>query len=142
MEIHISKHVSYNEAIRSNTAKRKGLDNTPNENQLWNMELLCGMVFEPLRYHFAVPIRISSMFRGKALNEAVGGSSSSQHCKGEAMDIQGMSHTSNAELYYFIRDILDFDQLIWEYVTDEEPAWVHVSYTDSKPNRKQTLRIR
>ena len=142
MKIHISKHVSYNEAIRSNTAKRKGLDNTPNENQLWNMELLCGMVFEPLRYQFAVPIRISSMFRGKALNEAVGGSSSSQHCKGEAMDIQGTNGVTNAELYYFIRDNLDFDQLIWEYGTDKEPAWVHVSYTDSKPNRKQTLRIR
>ena len=137
----ISKHVSYNEAIRSNTAIRMGLDNHPSAMQVWNMQLLCKMVFEPLRFHFAVPIRISSMFRGKALNKAVKGSSRSQHCKGEAMDIQGTNGVSNAELYYFIRDNLDFDQLIWEYGNDKEPAWIHVSFTDSKPNRRQTLRI-
>ena len=111
----ISKHVSYNEAIRSNTAKRKGLDNTPSTEQVGRMRLLCEKVFEPLRYHFSKPIRISSMFRGEALNKAVGGSSSSQHCKGEAMDIQGTNGVTNAEMYYFIRDNLDYDQLIWEY---------------------------
>lgn len=137
----ISKHVSYNEAIRSNTAKRKGLDNTPSTEQVGRMRLLCEKVFEPLRDAVGSPIRISSMFRGKALNRAVGGSSSSQHCKGEAMDIQGTNGVTNAELYYFIRDNLDFDQLIWEFGTGEEPAWVHVSFTGSKPNRKQTLRI-
>lgn len=138
----ISKNVSYSEAIRSNTAKRLGLDNTPNKYHYINMKILCEKVFEPLRLHFANPIRISSMFRGKALNKAVGGSKTSQHCKGEAMDIQGTNGVSNAELYYFIRDNLDFDQLIWEYGTNEEPAWVHVSYTDSRQNRKQTLKIR
>ena len=138
----ISEHVSYNEAIRSNTARRLGLDNTPSAMQIWNMELLCKMVFEPVRQCFKQPIRISSMFRGKLLNKAVKGSSRSQHCKGEAMDIQGTNGVTNAELYYFIRDHLDFDQLIWEYGNDTEPDWVHVSYTDSKPNRKQTLRIR
>ena len=138
----ISEHVSYSEAIRSNTAKRKGIDNTPNENQIWNMQLLCEKVFEPLRECIGEPIRISSMFRSVNLNRAIGGSKTSQHCKGEAMDIQGMNGVSNAALYYFIRDNLEFDQLIWEFGTDENPDWVHVSFTDSKPNRKQTLRIR
>lgn len=138
----ISKHVSYREAIRSNTATRMGLNNHPSAMQVCNMELLCSEVFEPLRANWEEPIRISSMFRSVALNRAVGGSSSSQHCKGEAMDIQGANGVSNAELYYFIRDNLEFDQLIWEYGTDEQPAWVHVSFTDNKPNRNQTLRIR
>lgn len=138
----ISKHVSYNEAIRSNTARRLGLGNIPSSAQVYNMKVLCEKVFEPVRQCFKQPIRISSMFRGVELNKAVKGSSRSQHCKGEAMDIQGTNGVTNAELYYFIRDHLDFDQLIWEYGNDDEPAWVHVSYTDSKPNRKQTLRIR
>ena len=138
----ISKHVSYNEAIRSNTARRLGLGNIPSSAQVYNMKVLCEKVFEPVRQCFKQPIRISSMFRGVELNKAVKGSSRSQHCKGEAMDIQGTNGVTNAELYYFIRDHLDFDQLIWEYGNDTEPAWVHVSYTDSKPNRKQTLRIR
>ena len=136
----ISKHVSYNEAIRSNTAKRLGLDNTPNKYHYINMKILCEKVFEPLRLHFANPIRISSMFRGKALNKAVGGSKTSQHCKGEAMDIQGTNGVTNAKLYYFIRDNLDFDQLIWEYGTAASPAWVHVSFKKNN-NRKQTLRV-
>jgi hypothetical protein len=138
----ISKHVSYKEAVRSNTAQRKGIENIPNEKQLFNMGKLCENVFEPTREYFKQPIIINSMFRCVELNKAVGGSKTSQHCKGEAMDIRGTNGVSNAAIYYFIRDYLDFDQLIWEYGTDKEPAWVHVSYKSTLVNRKQTLRIK
>lgn len=139
----ISKNITLEEATHSNTAKRRRLDNTPNEEELKRMKIIAEEVFEPLRKHFGdKPIRINSFFRSVQVNMAVGGSYNSQHCKGEAMDLKALRGTTNAQLYYYIRDYLDFDQLIWEYGTDEEPAWVHVSFTTRRPNRKQTVRIR
>lgn len=137
----LSKNVTYKEAVRSSAADRLGISNEPSPLQLANMLLLCEEVFEPCREHFGVPIVINSMYRSEAVNEAIGGSKTSQHCKGEAMDIRFLSGTiNNANLFYFIKDNLEFDQLIWEFGNDVEPSWVHVSY--SKPNRKQVLKAK
>ena len=83
----ISDHITYAEAIHSNTAKRKSIDNTPNEIQVLSMKLLADKVFEPLRKWVGGPIKVNSFFRSVALNESIGGAASSQHCKGQAIDI-------------------------------------------------------
>jgi hypothetical protein len=106
------------------------------------MRELAEAIFEPIREHFGHPIYVSSFFRSVALNEEIGGSRSSQHCKGQAIDIdadvyEGMT---NKEIFEFVRDNLDFDQLIWEYGDDDNPAWVHISYRGPGANRKQMLK--
>ena len=137
----ISKHISYKEGVYSNTATRRGIDNTPNDEQLNNMELIAEEVFEPLRVWVGGPIKINSFFRSPELNTAIGGSSKSQHCKGQAMDIDDtFGKATNAEMYNFIKDNLDFDQMIWEFGTDENPNWVHVSYVNPEDNRKRCLK--
>jgi len=134
----ISKHISYKEATRSNTALRRGIDNTPNDEQLNNMELVANEVFEPLRDWVDGPIKINSFFRSPDLNKSIGGSSKSQHCKGQAIDIDDtFGKATNAEMYHYIKDNLDFDQMIWEFGDDNNPNWVHVSYVSHRPNRKK-----
>lgn len=137
----ISKHLSLAEVSRSETAKRKGINNTPSGEHLENFKKLAENIFEPIREHFGVPIHISSGYRSKELNAAVGGSSSSQHCQGEAIDID-MDGTSitNAEIFNYIKDNLDFDQMIWEFGNDSNPDWVHVSYESTGKQRKQILK--
>jgi hypothetical protein len=138
----ISQHLSLSEVTRSDSAKRHGIDNNPTAEHLENFKLLAEKVFEPIRAHFGVPIHISSGYRSKALNQFVKGSLSSQHCKGEAIDIDmdGSSNgVTNKMIYDFIKEKLDFDQLIWEFGTDLNPDWVHVSYT-KVGNRKQKLK--
>jgi hypothetical protein len=139
--VRISKHISYKEATRSATALRLGIENIPNEYQLQNMEMVAKKVFEPLREAVDAPIKINSFFRCEELNKAIGGSSKSQHCQGRAIDIDDIyGHVSNAFMYYYIKDNLDFDQLIWEFGTDNSPDWVHVSYVDEDSNRKRCLK--
>lgn len=134
----ISAHITLAEAINSPTAKRLGLKNEPNAVQKENMKALADMVFEPLRKGMGnKPIRISSFFRSEESNKAVGGSATSQHCKGQAMDLVGISCT-NAEIFEYIKGHLPFDQMIWEFGNDENPDWVHVSYAHQ--NRRQILR--
>ena len=134
----ISGHISYKEATYSSTALRRGLDNTPNDEQLKCMEEVAENVFEPLRKWVGGPIKINSFFRGKPVNTAIGGSKSSQHMKGQAMDIDDtFKHKTNAEMYYYIKENLDFDQMIWEFGDDENPNWVHVSYVSHRQNRKR-----
>lgn len=136
----ISKHISMKEAVYSNTATRRGIDNTPGEYELQNMELLARKVFEPLREHVGKPIKINSFYRSVELNQAIGGSSKSQHCEGRAIDIDDTyGHMSNADMYAFIKENLDFDQMIWEFGTEENPNWVHVSYIDPETNRNRCL---
>jgi hypothetical protein len=109
---------------------------------LENFKLLADNVFEKIRAHFGVPIHISSGYRSKELNNAIGGSQTSQHSKGQAIDIDmdgSSSGVSNADIYNYIKDKLDFDQLIWEFGTEKNPDWVHVSYNQGK-NRKQKLK--
>ena len=137
----ISEHVSYREGVYSITATRLGIDNTPNDEQLDNMELVAKEVFEPLRKWVGGPIKINSFFRGSGLNKAIGGARKSQHMNGQAMDIDdGYSHATNAEMYHWIKENLDFDQLIWEFGDDDNPNWLHVSYVSKEDNRNRCLK--
>ena len=137
----ISKHISYREAAHSATAKRRGLNNTPNDNQLDNMYKVADFIFEPLRMYVGGAIKITSFFRSPEVNTAIGGSTKSQHCKGQAIDIDDVfGHKTNFEMFQYIRDNLDFDQLIYEFGTNDNPDWVHVSYVSKKENRNRVLR--
>jgi hypothetical protein len=139
----ISKHLSLAEVSRSETAKRRGINNTPSGEHLENFKKLAENIFEPIREHFAVPIHISSGYRSKELNAAIGGASSSQHCQGEAVDIDmdgSPSGVSNADVFKYIKDNLTFDQLIWEFGSDSNPDWVHASYESTGKQRKQILK--
>lgn len=139
----ISRHVSYREATFSATAARLGIDNTPTPAHLRSMMLLAERVFEPLRAHVGGPIGITSFYRSAKLNKAVGGSASSQHCLGQAMDLDmdrvPNPKATNAQLFHLVRTTLLFDQLIWEFGTEKNPDWVHVSLVEGS-NRKQVLR--
>ena len=137
----ISKHISYKEGVYSVTATRRGINNTPNDEQLDNMELVANEVFEPLRTWVGGPIKINSFFRCPELNTAIGWSSKSQHCKGQAIDIDDTFHkATNAEMYYYIKENLDFDQIIWEFGDDDNPDWVHISYVSPEENRNRCLK--
>jgi len=134
----ISKHISYHEGTYSRTGERRDLDNTPNEDQLKCMKEVAENLFEPLREWVGGPIKINSFFRGEPVNTAIGGSTRSQHMKGQAMDIDDtFKHKTNAEMYHYIKDNLDFDQMIWEFGDDENPNWLHVSWVSHRPNRKK-----
>ena len=137
----ISKHISYKEGVYSTTALRRNIENKPNEDQLANMKLIGEKIFEPLREYVSGPIKINSFFRGADLNKAIGGSTRSQHCKGQAMDIDDtFGYKTNAEMYKFIKEHLDFDQMIWEFGNEDNPNWVHVSYVSPEKNRKVCLK--
>lgn len=137
----VSKNISYKEATHSTTAKRLGIDNTPDSEQFSNMIYVAENVFQPIREHFNTPIYISSFFRSEGLNKAIKGSINSTHKKGEAMDLDAdvYGNVTNAQIFNYIKDNLEFDQLIWEFGTDEEPAWVHVSLS-KRNNRNQILK--
>ena len=137
----ISTHLNLAEVTRSDTAKRNGIDNTPTAEHLENFKLLAEKVFEPIRLHFKEPIFISSGYRSKALNAFIKGSLTSQHCKGQAIDIDmdgSKGGVTNKMVFDFIKSRLDFDQLIAEFPENSNPAWVHVSFTKTG-NRKQIL---
>ena len=137
----LSNNLSLAEVIKSNTAIRRGIDNTPTDVHIENLKYLAEKVFQPIREHFGKPIFISSGYRSTALNEAIGGSKTSQHSKGEAIDID-MDHRNgpeNEEVFHYIRENLPFDQLIWEFGTDKRPDWVHVSYNSDGEQRGQIL---
>ena len=137
----ISKHISYKEGVHSITAIRKGIDNEPNEEQLANMKLVANNVFEPLRVFINGPIKVNSFFRSPDLNKAIGGSTKSQHCKGQAIDIDDTyGKATNAEMYWWIKENLDFDQMIWEFGNNNNPDWVHVSYVSPDKNKNRCLK--
>ena len=125
----------------SRTALRLDIDNTPTEEHKENMIKLAEEVFEPLRAYVGGPIKINSFYRSPELNKAIGGSSKSQHCNGQAIDIDDtFGRMSNAEMYEFIKENLDFDQMIWEFGDKDNPDWVHVSYVSPKENRNRCLK--
>lgn len=139
----ISEHLDLSEVIRSESAKRLGIRNMPTEKEIANLRILAEKVFEPIRAHFRVPIRITSGYRSPILNKAIGGATNSDHTRGEALDIDmdGSPHgVSNADVFSFIRKKLDFQQLIWEFGDNKNPDWVHVSYKANGGNKKQVLR--
>jgi zinc D-Ala-D-Ala carboxypeptidase len=131
--MNLSAHVTLKEFQASGLATLRNLNNEMSESQIASAKLLCENVFEPLRLYLNTPIKISSGFRCLQVNRLIGGSATSQHTKGEAMDLQ-----INAKGFNFIKDKLEFDQLIWEFGNDEQPSWVHVSF--SSRNRKQVLK--
>lgn len=133
----VSKNISYKEATHSNYAKQYKIANKPSSEEIENMELLAEKVFEPLREWVGGPIKVNSMFRSSKLNTALKGAPRSSHMDGRAMDITSMGGKTNLEMFHYIKDNLDFDQLIWEYGT--EPQWLHVSYVSPKENRKEIL---
>ena len=136
----ISKHLTLEELTHSETAIKLGIPNNPTQSQIANLKLLAEKIFEPAREHFAVPIHISSGFRIHNLNVAIGGSATSQHCGGQAIDIDMKNDkVTNAILFHWIKDNLKYDQLIWEFGDKKNPNWIHVSYNSEK-NRKQTLK--
>lgn len=126
--------------MKSQTAERKGIDNTPNEKVLAKMRIVGKKVFDKMREHFGVPVGVSSFYRSPELNKAIGGAKNSQHVKGEAIDIDAdmFGGVTNKQIFDYIRKNLDFDQLISEFGTEKKPAWIHVSYATK--NRKQVLR--
>jgi hypothetical protein len=148
----LSKNLSLAEVTRSETAKRKGISNMPTPEHIENFKKLAENVFQPIREHFGCPIHISSGYRSEALNKAIGGAgkvingkyvASSQHCRGEAIDIDmdgSASGVTNKQVFDYIKDNLNFDQLIWEFGTDANPDWVHVSFDSSGKQRKQILK--
>ena len=137
----ISKYVDYSEVTKSNQATALKLANIPNATQLNNLRLVCDNIFDKVREHFGKPIGISSGFRSVELNAKIGGSKTSQHCEGKALDIDGDLYggISNKDLFYYIKENCIFDQLIWEFGSENAPDWVHVSYNEGK-NRGQVLR--
>jgi len=137
----ISEHLDLAELTRSESAKRNGISNMPIEQHIANLKLLAENVFEPIRNNFRCPIHISSGYRSIELNTAIKGSLTSQHCSGEAIDID-MDGTSitNKQIFEFVRDNVNFDQMIWEFGTDANPDWVHVSYESTGKQRKQILK--
>ena len=139
----LSENLDLVELTRSESAKRAGISNAPTTEHIENMKKLAINVFQPIREHFGVPIFISSGYRSKALNTKIGGSSTSQHSSGEAIDIDmdgSSSGVTNKEVFDFIKDNLEFDQLIWEFGSKNNPDWVHVSYESTGRQRKQVLR--
>ena len=137
----LSKNLSLAEYSKSNTAERRSINNTVPEHLIPAAKALAENIFQPIREHFGSPIYVSSGFRSEALNEAIGGSKTSQHSKAEAMDID-MDHRQgpeNEDIFHYIKDNLPFDQLIWEFGTDERPNWVHVSYNPDGEQRGKIL---
>lgn len=139
--VNISKHITFKEATQSPTADKLGIKNIPTDTELKAMRLVADKCFEPLRVWYGKPIRVNSFFRNSDLNRAVKGSATSQHVKGEAIDIDAGSKAENKKLFDWIKSNLEFDQLLWEYGNSIGPDWVHVSYS-AKKNRKQILIIK
>ena len=137
----LTENFSLNELTKSQTAERKGIDNTPGTEHQENLKSLCEMILQPIRDHFGQVVSVSSGYRSPELCVAIGSSTQSQHAKGQASDFE-IFGISNKELADYIDQNLDYDQLILEYWKGEdEPnsGWVHCSYTNGN-NRKQYLR--
>jgi zinc D-Ala-D-Ala carboxypeptidase len=136
----LSKHFTLEEMTKSMTATRKGIDNIPGPGEIKNLGDLCYEVLEPLRAHFDLPVTISSGYRSEALCEAIGSKKTSQHAKGQAVDLE-INSIPNIKTAYWLQNNVDFDQLIMEFYDKDDPAggWIHISYHESGSNRKQVL---
>jgi zinc D-Ala-D-Ala carboxypeptidase len=138
----LSKNLTLREATKSITAKRLGIENEPEAWETKNLSVIAEEVFQKVRDHFGVPIAVTSGYRSKELNAAIGGSKRSQHIQGRALDLDAHVYgkVTNADIFNYIKENLDFDQLIWEFGTDSEPDWIHVSYIRTDENKKRCLR--
>ena len=141
MSDRISEHISLKEGIKSHTATRLNINNVPSDLDLINMKTIAEKVFEPLRKFVDGPIAINSFYRSPKLNSAIGGSTTSQHCIGCAIDIDdNYSYKTNAEMFEYIKCNLDYDQMIWEFGNEKNPDWVHISYVSEDANRRRCLK--
>ena len=141
----LSENLSLAECLKSKTATRLGINNEPDDEWVVeNLREIAERVFQPCRDHFGVPIYVSSGYRSPDLNRAIGGSLRSQHMEGRALDLDCDVYGSitNSELFNYIRENLEFDQMVWEFGDDDNPNWVHVSYVHGGHNRKRCLRAR
>ena len=136
---YIVPNLTFKEVYHSVTATIKGIDNKPTEGHFENIKAIAENVFKPLREFVDSPIIITSFYRSEKLNQAIKGAKSSQHTKGEAIDLKSKT-VSNKVLFDYIKNNLDFDQLIWEFGTEFAPQWVHVSYKKDGNNRKEVLK--
>jgi zinc D-Ala-D-Ala carboxypeptidase len=138
----LSKNFTLSELTKSQTATRRGIDNTPSLTAIDNLQLLVDNVLQPVRDHFKKPVDISSGYRSPQLNVAIGGSATSHHCLGMAADFEIMG-MDNKELAIWVRDNLKFTQLILEFYNDGDTnsGWVHVGY-DARDLKQQVLRAR
>jgi len=140
--MNISEHITFEEAIKSQEAARKGINNLPPDNVIPKMELVANKCFEPMRKYYGKPLIVSSFYRSPELNASIGGSPTSQHCKGEAIDIDTGDRHSNYLLMMWAKENLKFDQLICEYPNAQGyPSWVHISYK-AVGNRQQFITIK
>lgn len=130
------KYFTIEEMTKSSTAKANGIDNTPSEEGVLKLQKLIETVLDPLREWYGKPIIVNSGYRCEALNKAIGGAKSSQHMLGEAADITVGSKEENEKLFNYIKDNLEFDQLI----NESDFSWVHVSYREGRL-RKQVLEL-
>ena len=138
--MNLSKSFTLNELTKSQEATRLGIDNTPNEEHILNLKLLCENILQPIRDFYGMPLSVSSGYRSAALCEAIGSSSKSQHTKGQAADFE-IFGVANKDLADFVVKNLDYDQCILEFWNENEPnsGWVHCSFNASG-NRKQFLK--
>lgn len=137
----LSKNLYLSEVTKSQTAIQKGIKNEPTKEEIQNLKDIAENIFQPIRDHFKVPIGISSGYRSKKLNQIIGGSKTSEHMSGRALDIDAdiYGNITNRQIFDFIRKNLEFNQLVWEFGDDNNPDWVHVSF-DKGNNKKRVLR--
>ena len=139
----LSKNLSLSEVTKSLTAKRLGIDNTPDDEWvIENLKAIADVIFQPLRDSFRCPIFVSSGYRSPDLNAAIGGSKRSQHMEGRALDLDADVYggCTNSEIFNWIRENVEFDQMVWEFGDEDNPDWVHVSYVRDGVNRKRCLK--
>ena len=136
----LSNNFSLNEMNKSQTATRKGISNNPSEDHMNNLKELCINVLQRVRDHFGKVVSVSSGYRSPELCEAIGSSKTSQHAKGQAVDLE-IFGVPNIKTAYWLQNNVDFDQLIMEFYDKDDPAggWVHISYNEEGSNRKQVL---
>ena len=138
----LSKNLSLAEVTKSNTAKRLGINNTPDDWVTENLRKVAEHIFQPVREHFGRPIYVSSGYRSPELNAAIGGSKRSQHVEGRALDLDAdvFGRCTNGEIFRWLLNNVTFDQLIWEFGDDDNPDWVHVSFVHDGVNRGRCLK--
>ena len=138
----LSKNLSLAEATKSITAKRLGIDNTPDDWVTENLRQVAINIFQPVRDAFRNPIYVSSGYRSADLNTAIGGSKRSQHVEGRALDLDADVYggCTNSQIFNYIKENLEFDQLIWEFGDESNPDWVHVSFVYDGDNRGRCLK--
>ena len=140
--MNLSKNLSLAEVVKSTTARRLGIDNTPDEWVTENLKQVALNIFQPIRDAFKCPIYVSSGYRSSELNTAIGGSKRSQHVEGRALDLDAdvFGRCTNSEIFRYILNNLTFDTLIWEFGDDDNPDWVHVSFVYDGINRGRCLK--